>query len=193
MGIKLSLLICTVPSRVHGLLPRLVTEVQRQLDAMAEHSIEMLYLGDNKMRSVGRKRNDLLEMAQGDYVCFLDDDDSIEPIYVSRIHAQLDGLADVICFMVDCAIDGGPALPVYYRKDFLKNSNLPGHYERLPNHLMVVKRELALRTKFADISRGEDKDYSMRLKPLLAHEVVIDEVLYHYEFNRVTTETQKQV
>jgi hypothetical protein len=57
---------------------------------------------------------------------------------------------------------------------------------------MVVKRDLALRTKFANISRGEDKDYSIRLKPLLKHEAIIEEVLYHYEFNRMTTETQKQ-
>ena len=171
-------------------MPALVQEVQRQIDEHPQCQIEILYIGDNKKRSVGRKRNDLLKLAQGDYVCFLDDDDRISPAFISRVIPHLNPLTDIVCYRVECSIDGAAGKPVYYNKDYSKNTNYPDYYERMPNHLMVVRRELALQTLFRDISRGEDKDYSIRLKPLLHNQVLIDEVLYYYVYNSSTTETQ---
>ena len=83
---KLSILICTVPSRVGNFLPAAVTELQRQIDSSGQGQVELIYLGDNKQRTVGRKRNDLLQLAQGEYVAFVDDDDRVAPNYISRIH-----------------------------------------------------------------------------------------------------------
>ena len=190
MSILLSILICTVTTRVEKYLPLLVQEVQRQIDEHPQYEMEILYIGDNKKRSVGRKRNDLLRVAQGEYVCFLDDDDRISPFFVSRIIPHLYMSMDIVCYRVECSIDGAVGKPVYYNKDYAKNTNYPDYYERMPNHLMIVKRKLALQTLFRDISRGEDKDYSIRLKPLLETQALIDEVLYYYIYNSSTTETQ---
>ena len=56
-------------------------------------------------------------------------------------------------------------------------------YLRYPNHLNVIKRELALKTRFDDsLSTGEDKDFSDRLLPLLKNESKINGILYHYLF-----------
>jgi glycosyltransferase involved in cell wall biosynthesis len=172
-------------------LSALLTEIQGQIEKYSYDNIEILYIGDNKKRSVGCKRNDLLRLAQGRYVCFLDDDDKISPNFVPKIVSHLDASIDIVCYMVECSIDGGPGRPVYYNKNYSKNTNYPDYYERMPNHLMVVKRELALQTLFRDISRGEDKDYSIRLKPLLHSQILIEEVLYYYIYNSLTTETQR--
>jgi len=54
------------------------------------------------------------------------------------------------------------------------------NYYRNPNHINPVKRELALQIRFPLQSMGEDKDYSMRLLPLLKTEVWIPEPIYCY-------------
>jgi hypothetical protein len=63
--------------------------------------------------------------------------------------------------------------------------NIPGSngiwtFERCPNHLNPVKREYALRARFPDLTIGEDRDYSYRLRPFLKTEVMIDEPIYFY-------------
>jgi hypothetical protein len=79
---------------------------------------------------------------------------------------------------------------VYYDKDFGKDSNERDCYKRIPNHLMCVKRELALQAGFPDKSFGEDAAYAKKLLPLLKTQHIIPEILYHYNFNSQTTETQ---
>jgi hypothetical protein len=66
-------------------------------------------------------------------------------------------------------------------------------YHRLPNHIMAVKRELALQVKFKDILKGEDADYSKRLLPILQTNYEIGKVLYHYDYSDTTTETQMKL
>ena len=189
---KLSILICTVPSRVGNFLPAAVTELQRQIDSSGQGQVELIYLGDNKQRTVGRKRNDLLQLAQGEYVAFVDDDDRVAPNYISRILPQLDG-TDVICFKVALTWNGQQMNLTHFDKDYLRNADYRDRYERLPNHVMVVRRVLALRTMYEDVSLHEDNEYSVRLKPLLKTQKKIDDVLYLYTFNVNTTETQQHL
>ncbi|KKM04465.1 hypothetical protein LCGC14_1763950 [marine sediment metagenome] len=104
-----SILICAIPERFHtaqGLLHSLLEtqSVARRPD------VELLYFLDNRRRTVGAKRNDLLQMAKGEYLSFIDDDDEVATDYVDRVlgmiiktrrAAQVDpynSLADVICF-----------------------------------------------------------------------------------------------
>jgi glycosyltransferase involved in cell wall biosynthesis len=166
----------------------MINELHKQAAGLSD--VEVLYLGDNKRRTVGRKRNDLVALAQGQYVCFLDDDDRIAPDFVTKILEQIDGTTDVVCYNVACTIDKSAPKTVYYSKDFFADKNYPGHYERLPNHLMVVRRELARQVPFLDKSCGEDSDYAIRLQPLLKTQKIINEILYFYDFSHWTTETQ---
>jgi hypothetical protein len=55
-------------------------------------------------------------------------------------------------------------------------------YLRRANHLTPVKRELALKAMFPNISNGEDREYSKKLNPFLKSEVTIEEKIYHYEY-----------
>ena len=183
---KLSILICTVPSRVEVYFPKLWKSLEPQLNK----EVEVLWLGDNKQRSVGQKRNDLLKLAQGDYVAFIDDDDRISDDYVSKILSGIQSGADVVNFKVSCSVNGGDYRDVIYDARFRKDNNFSDHYERLPNHLMAVKRELALRVMFPLKNMSEDADYARRLKPLIKKQATIDKVLYFYDFFHTVSETQ---
>jgi glycosyltransferase involved in cell wall biosynthesis len=152
--------------------------------------VEMLYLGDNKKRSIGRKRNDLLALAQGEYVVFVDDDDILSPNFVQSIYEALDG-SDCIIYNVACSINKGVYKMVYYDKGYRKDRNFINHYERLPNHLMVVKREIARSVGFKDLSFGEDALYAKELKNKLHTQRKIKEILYYYNFCDNTSESGK--
>lgn len=145
---------------------------------------------DNQRRTIGRKRNDLLALAQGEYVCFVDDDDMVTDDYVSSLLAGISSGADVVTFDVAVTLNGGQPFLARYSKDFAASRKLEGLWERLPNHLMAVRREMAVQTGFPDVHVGEDADYAARLYPLLRTEHRIERVLYHYRYSDAITETQ---
>lgn len=183
---KLSILVCTVFSRVDGFLPKIIKQIEPQLT----DEVEVLYLGDNKRRTVGEKRNDLLTIAQGEYVAFVDDDDRITDDYVKKLLEGIETGADIVNFMVACSVNGGEYKPVYYDARFKKDRNLSDRYLRLPNHLMCVKRKIALGNMFPMVSFGEDAAYAEKLRGKIKTQAFIEKVLYYYDFNNKTSETQ---
>lgn len=185
---KLSILICTVPSRVEKYLPKMINNLDKQAEKHKE--VEVLYLGDNKRRSVGEKRNDLLRLAKGDYVAFVDDDDEVTQDYVKMLLWGIESGADVVNFKVSCSVNGGEYKDVIYDARFHGNQNHKDQYWRLPNHIMCIKKELALKAGFLEINMGEDDEFAKRLKPSIKTQASIDKVLYYYIFSHQTSETQ---
>jgi len=183
---KLSILICTVPSRVDTYLPKMVKSLMKQ----KVKGVEILWFGDSKDRSVGQKRNDLLSLAQGEYVTFVDDDDRVTDDYVLQILNGISTGADVVNFKVSCSVNSGEYRDVFYDARFLHNENFSDHYNREPNHIMCVKRVLALQAGFPLKNMGEDDIYAKRLKPLIKNQAFIDKVLYYYDFFNTVSETQ---
>jgi glycosyltransferase involved in cell wall biosynthesis len=195
MNIFLSILICTVPSRAKKFLPAILSQLEPQLQGLT--IVELLYIGDNKLMTVGEKRNALVNMARGKYVVFVDDDDRIAPNYVQRL---IDGIVyrdeaniepDCVCFNAQIAINGGKPVDVYYSKNNKRDIDTKTAYLRIPNHLMCVKRSIAIETPYMAVSRGEDSQYAKRLLPKLKVEHLLGDTLYFYDFNSQTTETQK--
>ena len=78
--IVLSILIPTMPKRL-GLLKRLLNVLNPQVT----DEVEILTHSDDGRIPTGRKRNDLIKQAQGQYVVFIDDDDIVADTYVSDI------------------------------------------------------------------------------------------------------------
>ena len=76
----LSILISAIPSRWE-----MARKLFEGLTRVADQRVEVLLLFDNKRRSVGEKRQALLDIARGEYVTFIDDDDLVAPGYVSEI------------------------------------------------------------------------------------------------------------
>ena len=185
MSINLSILICTIPGRISE-LKKLMDVLSQQLTS----EVEVIYLGDNKKRTVGQKRNDLLKLSQGRYVAFIDDDDKITEDYVSLLLKGIRSGADVVNFDVECSVNGGPFKKVFYDAKFKTDKNKPDHYERIPNHLMCIKREIALTAGFPEKSFGEDQEYAKRILPRIQRQAKIEKTLYYYIFSHKTSQTQ---
>jgi hypothetical protein len=183
---KLSILICSLERR-RTFLDRLISILRPQ----ARKEVEVLCDIDKGELSIGKKRQKLLENAVGDYVCFVDDDDQVSENYISAILGAIESNPDVVGMHLIMKTDGGLSGKTYHSLKYKNWYDEPSEdpswrfYYRNPNHLNPVKRELALKIGYPDISVGEDRDYSERLLPLLTTEVYIEAPIYTYEFRTV--------
>jgi len=180
----ISILICSLHSR-HEQLTLLLKELLYQ--RMDNSEVEILTNVDNKEKSTGKKRQELLEEAKGRYVIFVDDDDWPEPCYISELLKAAESGAD--CFAMNGWITTNGTNKVEWRlsKDYenrtIKENGHRHVYLRKTNHITGVKRELALLAGFPDKSNAEDKAYSDKVAPLCATEYKIKPMMYHYRFS----------
>lgn len=196
MSIKLSILVPSTHTRFKSFLPKIHEQLYSQYDRLTKEQqaeVEILYLVDNKKVMLGTKRNELIDLAQGDYVVFCDDDDRIEPDYIETLLEATKTGKDSIVFMANVSINGGKPKPCYYSKDFRSDFNRPDAYYRLPNHICCIRREVASKVSFPAIKYAEDAAYARLLVKHLRSEHKIDRVLYHYDYNEVTTEAQDEL
>lgn len=191
--ILLSIMILSCPSRRKFHLQRILDSVEAQIASYTKAEVEVLVFYDNKKRSVGEKRNNMVEMSNGKYVTFLDDDDAVADNYVQRIcdvlleNPTLDSLT-FGCKYTD--VNTNETFMCYYSKDIPKRSTvdgvcyIPGH-----PHIAPVKREIAISNKYKHTNFGEDTDWSNRMCALVKTELIISDALYFYNFDRGTSET----
>jgi len=176
---SLSILICHIYERKKQLQRLLQILTPQKTD-----EVEILFETDNKKMSIGEKRNRLLEVAKGEYVVFIDDDDVVSADYVKKILEAIKTKPDC------CSLIG----EIYFRSknirrkfihsmDYYKWEKQGEVYLRCPNHLNPVRRDLAIQIGFQNISKGEDLDFSMRLRMILRTEVKIEGTIYFYETN----------
>ena len=180
---NLSLLICSLANRKDS-LDRLLTVLGPQL----VEGVQVIINSDGGKKSVGQKRNELLDSAIGRYVSFIDDDDLISDDYVSLILDAIKNNCDVVGIHLLMTTDGEKECRICHSLKYdkwwdEKDPDRPGlrRYFRNPNHLNPVKRELASVVRFSDKDRREDHDYSKRLLPLLKTETYIEKPVYYYQ------------
>lgn len=193
-GVALSVLVPSVSSRRETFAPKIMDQLFGQHEALSPEDqtrVEILMLTDAKGVTLGTKRNDMVRLARGAYVAFVDDDDRVTPDYLSSLLEATERGDDVITFLASVTTNGGRPMVCRYSMAFDEDKNTSKEYHRIPNHLSAVRRELALRTPFPELGKSEDSEYAKQLKPLLRSEYHIDRTLYHYDFDTRTTETQK--
>jgi len=71
------------PFVVERMLIKIMKELLKQTQKY--NNIELLAFFDNKKRTIGKKRQNMLQLAQGEYVVFIDDDDKIADDYIDEI------------------------------------------------------------------------------------------------------------
>jgi hypothetical protein len=181
---KLSILICTIKGRENQFQALLGT-IKKQLLIEHMQEVELLTKIDNKEISVGAKREALLNCAKGDYVVFIDDDDSVADDYIEQILKAIQHNPDCIGFKIECNMEGikHKAIASNIYDDWCENVD-GFKYCRTIYHKTPVRREIALQIGFKDMRFGEDYDYSKRLKAsgLLKKEYFIDKYLYFYNY-----------
>ena len=193
---KLSILIPSVSERRKRFIPISFEMLYSQLESLPDDmqkDIEIIYLIDNKTMMLGDKRNLMIDMAKGEYVVFVDCDDRIEPDYIESLYDATKSGMDAIVFQASVSINEDLAKICYYSKDNRRDFNTPTEYYRIPNHICCLKKEVSKKVSFPSLKRGEDAGYSKLLLPHIKSEHKINRVLYHYDFNEMTTVAQEDI
>lgn len=188
---KLSILIPTLKSRANKL--------KEQIDRITYQSqtkpVQLIWLGDNKSMSVGAKRNHLLNMAEGEFICFVDDDDIISDDYVSSILEAIEEnpTKKVFTFWGEQTDNGNPTQDFRYDKRFGRNHKTKIDGVRwkvmVPDHLCIWRKDIVKET-FPNKQLGEDHEWAQKMMRhyLEEDQFHIQKYLYHYLYNRSLTE-----
>jgi glycosyltransferase involved in cell wall biosynthesis len=194
----LSLLVLTVPSRVGSYYLTLLKELERQ---SAGKPVEILGLYDNKQRSVGEKRNALLQMAQGEWCAFIDDDDWVAEDYVQKLTDAARAVRDVPAKV--CVIVFDQTVSVNAKEEKLGKYGVE-YYLRFdgmhlwtgrPTHTQCWRTAHAKRFAFPDKTFAEDVEWVAQVSAglTLQNQYRIEgPPLYRYRFFSDVTETRSE-
>ena len=191
----LSILIPSLFSR-NQLREQLVQKVLLQIGPLSD--VEVLVWIDNKKRSIGRKRDDLVQMSSGKFITILDDDDDVSGDYVVELRkaATENPTADVIVFDQICQLNDWTPFRVRFGIEFENQASADGggkDITRKPWHLNAWRAELAKSARFPDHSYGEDAEWAAQLWPKVQKQIRIDKVLHYYRWSKDVTEAPKEV
>jgi hypothetical protein len=173
----------TTPDR-RPLFYRLLECILRQVNGYTSPGeIEILIDEDNREKSIGKKRQDLLEKATGIFVVGIDSDDYIHDEYISAIKNALieNPYTDHVGFIEDCEIDGKRSKSIFSIKHKSWDEHEPGYDQvRCANPKSVIRRTKALQIGFEDKRFIEDRIFSEQVTQILSSEVFIQKELYFY-------------
>lgn len=181
----LSIMLPTTIDRRKCFYPLLESVLRQIVDLGVQEFIEILIDEDSKEKSIGKKRQDLLERANGIFVVGIDSDDAIADTYivdiVNAINSQPN--TDHIGFIEHCFIDGEQSFSIFSIQHHQWDENKHGyHHIRCANPKSVIRRTKALQVGYQDSRFGEDRIFSEAVTPLLTSEVFIDKPLYLYRY-----------
>ena len=155
-------------------------ELNKQI---GKKNVEVLSITDNRQLSIGQKRNMLLIQSAGEYVSFIDDDDSISSDYVEKVLSAVSQNPDCSSLTGEVVFSDGYSRPFIHslRYDKWVDDHEKKVYYRPPNHLNAVRRQIAFKVGFPSINSGEDRAFSMGILPFLKKESRIEGVIYRYQ------------
>ena len=182
---KLSVLICTISSRTI-MYNELIAFLGKQKYSLPNHllnEVEIIGCADETI-NVGQKRNLLLDEAKGDFIVFVDDDDTISEDYLLSILNCINDNPDIDCVGIEGIITfNGQNLKRWYISiDYGSWFERDNVYYRTPNHISPIRRNIALKVKFPEIKFAEDFEYSTNIFPYLKKEAKIQKSIYNYNY-----------
>jgi len=200
-NIKFSILILSIPSRLHFLVP-LMQKLEGQIGDRQD--VEIISIMDNKSFGISEKRNELLKLARGSHLAWIDDDDDVADNYVDRLTETIEKNpnVDVISFNQICYLEkmeakvfakmGNPHEDVVFDYASMRYKDTL----RPPYHWCVWKTSLAQSEDFrSDVmitgsDMGEDIDWLTRLYPKVKSSVYLDkDVLHIYRYSEKVSES----
>ena len=182
MEITLSILICSVDTEERqNELKKLINELHRQISKnYAEEIIEIIVDTDNMIKSVGQKRNDLIEKARGEFICFIDDDDFISENYLSIILYHLNSGIDILLIAIE-HIENGVNKPKIIPSLYIDNLNTgEAVFKTNHFHLCPHKKSIARNVLFECVNFAEDMIYSQKMVKYINIYYLIYEPIYIY-------------
>jgi glycosyltransferase involved in cell wall biosynthesis len=182
MEITLSILICSVDIEERQIkLKKLISELHRQISKnYAEEIVEIIVDTDNMNKSVGKKRNDLIEKAKGEFICFIDDDDFVSENYLSTILYHLNSGIDILLIGIE-HIENGVKKTKILPSLYMDNLNTgEASFKTNHFHLCPHKKSIARNVMFDCVNFAEDMLYSQNMVKHISNSFLINQPIYIY-------------
>jgi glycosyltransferase involved in cell wall biosynthesis len=150
--------------------------------------VEIVINDAGRSSSTGEKRNLLIKNSEGEYFCFIDDDDVVPDYYVEELLKAIEKGPDVITFIGFMTTDGKQRqdFTIKLGSEYVTKDN---HHYRYPNHLCCFKRSKVEHIHFLNIWVQEDYKWASSVK-CFAHleiEIHINKWMYHYDYQSKRT------
>ena len=185
----LSILIPSIPSRKDKLL-RLQTELYKQAFALHAtfpgHGYIEVLVDDSKPfldggLSIGKKRESLVQKAQGRYVLFLDDDDTISPDYVKTLLELCSKGMHACTFRALFKLQDYWGLVNMSIENKENEQATPDRMiQRPPWHICPVWTEFARIHPFNDSNNAEDYEWMEKVLSHCQTEAHSDRIIFQY-------------
>ncbi len=197
--IILSVLIPSIPSR-SDLLVKLYNELDKQRKVIHDNWIlgEVEILIDESKSfiegglSIGKKRESLVQRAQGRYLCFLDDDEQIAGNYLQTIVRLSESKADLLTFRSLANLDDYWCVVDMSLYNPTNEETSPDKIcYRKPWHVCAVKSHLAKVHQFEDINYSEDWNWFEKVLTGCISEAHSDAVIHSYVHRAKVSEADK--
>lgn len=163
------------------LLSRLLAGLMPQVDVAAGR-VKVLAYWDCGESDLASKRQALVEAVDTEYICFVDDDDTVTDDYVSSILEALESRPDFVGLWMKVWKDGREHRLAELSLKYDHWFDGPEHYCRDITHENPMRTDIVRTVDFRDKPPGhpEDTPWSAKLRGKVKTEVMIDRVLYHY-------------
>lgn len=189
MSILLSVLIPSLPER----LPKL-RELLDCLGNQADPRMEVIVLTDNRKRSLPAKRNLMVDMAQGEYLCHIDDDELLAPDFFASVEPELQHGVDLVHYDAGVSFNRSPEFRVttILGAAIEHPQHLPdGRYSditRPPWMWCCWRTDFACRFPFNEhVGYGEDWTFLEKALPEVKTSRRIPRVLFRHRWDAATT------
>jgi GT2 family glycosyltransferase len=153
-------------------------ETKKLLELLANVS-GRIRVSSSPGKGISAANNHALDLARGDHVCFLDHDDLLHPLALKSMHKKLGEGYDVVYSDEDKLEDeSGELVEPFFKPDWSPEYFRGAMYV---GHLLCVRRDLAIKTRFDSAFDGvQDFEFMLRLSesnPRIGH---LPQILYHW-------------
>lgn len=204
--VLLSIVIPSIPERFEkacALFNKLQAQVNNRLTQPGQ--VEIIMFTDNRRRSIGKKREACVQLANGKYVALLDDDDDVSDEYIYQLVKEINvarrlfieedeyQMPDVICFKSKVTDKFGKYIvdmDLTHTENQQPSKDQCDRYQdikRTPWHVCAWRTDLAKSVPFADVGYGEDWHWVKQLIEKATTQIKINEVLHYYFDNPETS------
>ncbi len=144
------------------------------------------YYQENSGQAVARNKG--IELAKGEWLCFVDSDDAIQPNYLSKMYKATNNDIDIVVCRIKRINEDGS-----YNIDVMKSLGIINNKEALVTVNLgptnkLIRKEVIKDSRFAgDKLRFEDVLFTTELLANSRHINIIDDILYDYYIRENST------
>ncbi len=197
--LMLSILTPTIPKRSDQFI-KLCEHVRNQIEfcnnthpslGIAQHIFYLSKPFVDGGSSIGRKRQVLMQKAEGKYLCFLDDDEDIAPNYIEVLLRLCNEDRDVCTFRNISKFDNYWTIVDMDINNENEQATPNEIVKRLPWHICPVRSEFAKLYGFEDSNYGEDWVWFEKVLEHCETQAKTNVVIHCYQHSSKTSEADK--